>query len=247
MAYLNKKSKFNLLIVLMFTAFIFSFVSSQECKTNSPINLQFTCTVANQIPTNGATYNFSVYYPNGSVLIENSQAQAQGQGSFNYTLTHSVSGTYTLKSFCYDTAGNYSNTETYFCNPTGKEVADVGQISVAIIYFFAIVGFGLIFLGYLFLNNKRNMWVSYTGLILMLIGFAFIYYDLHLTNLYASTIAVNSGAENVTTGAFLLFLRFIKLAPYIIAGVIAFSSVKMLKEAIKRKRSGSDGWDNGDY
>jgi hypothetical protein len=229
-----------LLIVLLV-----NFTQAQECKINTPVNLQFTCTVANQIPSPSATYNISVYYPNGSVLLNNAQTTAQGQGSFNYTLTHPVSGTYTLKSFCYDSVGNYSSEDTYFCNPTGKEVQDVGQISTGIMYFYVLIGLGLLFLGYLFLSN-RSLWVSYSGLFLMIVGFAFIYYDLHLANLYATTIATNSGAENVTTGAFMMFLRFIKLAPYLFAGVIAFSSIKMLKEAIKKKNS-NDGWDNGNY
>ncbi len=29
-------------------------------------NLQFTCTVNYQIPTNSATYNFSIFYPNAT-------------------------------------------------------------------------------------------------------------------------------------------------------------------------------------
>ena len=240
--------KINTLRIITFSfalIFIMTFSLAQECKINSPINLQFTCTVANQIPSDSATYNFSVYYPNGSVLVNNAQAQAQGQGSFNYTLIHPISGTYTLKSFCYDVAGNYSNEETYFCNPTGKVVEDIGQISTGIMYFYVFIGLGLLFLGYLFLNNK-NLWISYTGLFFMIVGFAFVYYDLHLANLYATTIATNSGAENVTTGIFVIFLRFIKLAPYIFAGIIAFSFVKMLRECNKKKNN-NDGWDNGNY
>jgi hypothetical protein len=45
----------------------------------------------------------------------------------------------------------------------------------------------------------------------------------------------------------MMFLNFIKLAPYIFAGIIAFSSVKMLKEAMRKKKAGSDNWDNGNY
>jgi hypothetical protein len=232
-------------VYIMLIVFMANFTQAQECKINTPVNLQFTCTVANQIPTAGATYNISVYYPNGSVLLDNAETTAQGQGSFNYTLTHPISGTYTLKSFCYDTAGNYSTTETYFCNPTGKVIEDVGQISTGIMYFYVLIGLGLLFLGYLLLSN-RSLWISYSGLFLMIVGFAFIYYDLHLANLYASTIATNSGAENVTSGIFVMFLRFIKLAPYIFAGIIAFGSIKMLKEAIKKKNN-NDGWDNGSY
>lgn len=142
----------------LYTVFIFamiivclSYVQAQECKINNPINLQLTCTVANQIPSASATYNISVFYPNGSILVNNVQAQAQGQGSFNYTLTHNTTGTYTIKSFCYDTVGNYSNEDTYYCNPSGKDVTSeqTNLIIIGLIVFFILAGFFFL-LSYMF-------------------------------------------------------------------------------------------------
>lgn len=233
---------FSFILLLVFS---FNFVVGETYKAGEITNLQFICTVDNQIPSAGATYNFSIYFPNGTSLFNNQLAQANGQGSFNYTLTFPDSGTYKIKSFCYDTLGNFSSEDFLEVTPTGKIIQDVGQISVGILYLFIIIGFGLVFLGYLFLNSD-SLWVSYGGLFMMILGFAFVYYDLHLSNLYASTIALNSGAENVTSGAFVMIAKFLKLAPLIVAGIIAFSSVRVLKEAIKKKKS-SDGWDGNKY
>jgi hypothetical protein len=70
---------FKFIIFSMALIFIIGLTQAQECKINTPVNLQLTCTVNNQIPTDSATYNLSVYYPNGSNLVNNVQAQAQGQ------------------------------------------------------------------------------------------------------------------------------------------------------------------------
>jgi len=130
------KNKRGLLYILAFAMiFLIVSVSAQECKINTPINLQLTCTVADQIPSPSATYNISVYYPNGTSLVNNVQATSQSQGSFNYTLIHPISGMYTIKSFCYDTIGNYSSTEIYLCSPNGTSL----NISDSIL-------FGLIFI-----------------------------------------------------------------------------------------------------
>lgn len=133
----------------------------------------------------------------------------------------------------------------FLVTPNGVAPADVGQMSVGILYFFIMLSAIFIFLGYLFIKND-SIWITYVGLFMMIIGFGFVYYDLHLSNLYATTIAVNSGAGNVTTGAFIIISNFLKLAPYLVAGVIAFFSIKLFLATVKKKNS-SDGWDNGNY
>lgn len=156
----------------------------------------------------------------------------------------SILGTYAYGLKCEDGFGG-SMTGTFYVTPTGEAVDDFGNLSTGILYFLMLTSFAFLFLGYLFLKND-TIWIKYTGLFFMIIGFAFLYYDLHLSNLYASTIAINSGASNVTSGIFVMFARFIKLAPYIVAGVIAFFSVNLFRATIKKKNS-SDGWDNGNY
>lgn len=244
--YLNNVMKSGRLLAFAFI-FLFSIMSvyaitDEGYKQGEQSNIQFTCTVNYQIPSPSATYNFSIYYQNGTALINNAQAHAKGQGAFNYTLIFPTSEIYKVQSFCYDGSnGNFSETTYLNVSPTGKQIDNIGQISVGVIYFFLFMGFGLIFLGYLFLKSN-SLWIVYTGVLLMLFGFAFLYYDLHLSNLYATTIAFNSGAGNVTTGAFVMVAKFLKVVPLIIGLVVVFSIVRVLRQSIKKKNS-SDGWD----
>jgi hypothetical protein len=157
----------------------------------------------------------------------------------------STLGSYCFNIQCYDGSSYETGSVCREVTPTGKIVSDIGSLSTGILYFFVLIGFGFIFLGYLFLKND-SVWIKYTGLFLMIVGFAFIYYDLHLSNLYATTIAINSGAENVTTGAFIMITNFLKLAPYLVAGIIGFASVKVLRASIKKNKN-KDGWDDNNY
>lgn len=188
-----------------------------------------------------------IQHPDGSKAVYNKLMTKSGQ-DFNYTISSgnfSQIGISCMGITCFDGSSYESGSICRDVTPTGKAVTDIGQISTGILYFFVILGFGFVFLGFLFLKNK-SLWVAYVGLFLMIVVFGFLYYDLHLSNLYATTIAINSGAGTTTTGAFLMIVRFLKLAPYIVAGVIAFSSVALLRASIKTKKS-ADGWDNDDY
>lgn len=206
------------------TAIEFSFTSNNATQCNlTTANTPYGNLILNQEATkDGQTFN---------VTIESSNINSLGDYCFNIVCTDGVN--FEGGSFCREVTA------------TGKRVDGIGQISVGLIYFFLALGFGFIIFGWALLNN-RSVFISYGGLFLIIIGGAFLVYDIHLANLYATTIAVNSGASNVTTGIFLLVLRFIKLSPYIIAGVIAFASIRLLKEAINKRKS-SDGWDNDRY
>jgi len=43
-----------------------------------------------------------------------------------------------------------------------------------------------------------------------------------------------------------MIARFLKIAPYIVGGIIAFFSVRTLREAMGH-RNMNDGWDNDSY
>jgi hypothetical protein len=232
--------KYGLLLFLFIFTISLAYASYDTHQISTPLEFSFTSNNATQCNlTTGNT-------PYGNLIL-NQEATKSGQ-TFNVTidaLNFSVVGDYCFNLICTDgltfEGGNFCREVTI----TGTRVDGVGQISVGLIYFFLALGFGFAFSGWALLNN-RSIFISYGGLFLIIVGGAFLMYDIHLANLYATTIAVNSGASNVTTGIFLLVLRFIKLSPYIIAGVVAFASIRLLKEAIK-KRKGSDGWDNDNY
>ena len=240
----------NTKLILMFTMFFLSILivsAGTEYKpVNQEVNLILTCTIDNAIPTSFATMSLTVSYPNGSLFLDNVNATPIGNGIFNYTTTFPEIGTYRPTLACVD--GLDSNSDSsgiYEVTPTGNHIDNDGQISIGILYFYVILGLGFLFLGFLFLKHE-SLWVTYFGLFIMILGFTFLYYDLHLSNLYATTIAINSGAGATATGAFMMIARFLKLAPYVVGGIVAFFSVKTLKEAIGH-RNKNDGWDNNSY
>lgn len=126
------------LMFLVLFLFSFSFVVAENAKLGDN-NLQFTCTVNYQVPTNAATYNFSLYYPNGSNFLLNKQAQAQGQGSFNYSVNFPTNGIYQIKSFCYDTVGNYSSVDSINVTPNGQTLSNSQSIVFGLIFLVIIV------------------------------------------------------------------------------------------------------------
>lgn len=136
----NTYMKFTYLFLFMFII-SFTMVSAETYKVNTPVDLQLTCTVNYQVPSAAATYNLSVYYPNGSALVLNKAAAAQGQGSFNYNLTFPIEGTYKIKSFCYDTTGNYSNEDLISITFNGNPSPEGFVIVLFVLAFLGVIGF----------------------------------------------------------------------------------------------------------
>jgi hypothetical protein len=127
------------LMFLVLFLFSFSFVVAENAKLGTN-NLQFTCTVNYGIPSNSATYNLSIYYPNGSYLVNNVQAQAKGQGAFNYTVNFPINGDYPVNSFCYDGSnGNFSNHGVYNVSPTGQPLSNSQSIVFGLIFLVIII------------------------------------------------------------------------------------------------------------
>ena len=126
--------------------------AQEQYKQGIPINLQFTCTLNNAIPDSSTTFNISIYFQNGSTLVNNQQATGQGQGSFNYTTTFPTSEVYTVKMFCLNSNYNYSNSGNYLITPTGTTL-DTVQISIYI--FFLLICLAITFFSVkLFRENK---------------------------------------------------------------------------------------------
>jgi hypothetical protein len=229
-------------VMFCMALFLINFTSALDSlgtfRQNEDIRITQVCSTATYINIS------SVAFPNSSTAVSNIKMTSAGSGEFYYDFIN------TSQLGRYDVRGISDECEKSFAyyfdvTPTGVKIQDEGQLSIGILYFFIILGFGFIFLGFLFLRND-SLWISYSGIVLMVLGFAFLYYDLHLSNLYASTIASSSGVGNVTLGAFKMVVSFLKLAPYFVAGLVAFAFVKVFRATIK-KRNGKDGWDNNDY
>jgi len=127
-------------------------VIQEQYPVNIPVNLQFTCTLNNAIPSSSATLNLSIYYQNGNTLIENKKATSLRPGSFNYTVTFISNEVYKVKIFCTDGTYSYSNEGSYLITQTGNTLNTV-QISIYI--FFLLLCLVLVFFSIgLFKKNK---------------------------------------------------------------------------------------------
>lgn len=172
------------ILLLFLGILIISFASAETERyaVSESTNLQFTCTINNAIPSASATFNLSIYYPNGTALIDNQEATSLGQGSFNYTTSFPEVALYKINMFCYDSSSNFSDSGFYDISPIGKELTIAKIISYVLIFLFSIFVFiGLLFLGLkLEGENKKNL----TGYIIeisnikylkmVLIGFSYL-------------------------------------------------------------------------
>jgi hypothetical protein len=114
-------------------------VYAESAQQNVQTNLQFTCTVNYQVPSNSATYNISIFYPNGTTLVSNALTSSQGQGAFNYTTTFPTLGIYKINSFCYDGSnGNYSSSDYITISNSGDELT-TGKSIIFIVFMIAIL------------------------------------------------------------------------------------------------------------
>jgi hypothetical protein len=162
---------------------------TETYKVNTPTNLQFTCTLNDEIPT-AATFNITITDREGNYLVNNQETEDQGNGAFNYTVIFTKAEKYKIKMFCYD--GTYSYSDEGFYNITGNGFSDnygfyllIFGLSAGIIIFgfaikdYAIVilgSFGLFFIGlYILFNGINGMKDSvYTwGIGIIILGVAF--------------------------------------------------------------------------
>lgn len=235
--------KYKFFVMFIFIIFLIGLVSSESnslgiFKQNNCISLRQIC---------NCTYvNISsVTYPDSTQAL-NMVSMTKLRTEFNYTFCNTTQlGTYTVNGFGDDSGEQSIFIYDFEITPSGTIVSDTGQVSIGILYFLVIIGFGLIFLGFLFLN-KENIWTNALGIFLMCLGFIFIYYDLHLSNLYATTIAINSGAGNTTTGTFVMISRLLKLTPYLVSLIVVGVVIKLYRNH-KKKKENIDGWDSNKF
>lgn len=111
--------------------FVLTLVSATEYyQLDASSRLEFTCTIDNAVPSGSTTYNISVTHRRtGEVLVNNNQTTALGQGTFETYVTFNQTGTYSIKSYCYDSNLNYSSSEDIFVNHYGEETTTTMMVS----------------------------------------------------------------------------------------------------------------------
>jgi hypothetical protein len=191
---------------IMFVLICFILIAGVSAETelqvvNKNVDLAFTCTLNNAIPTS-ASYNITVYYPttylNGSAFIDNQEATALGNGAFIYQTNFPVPGLYKVQMFCWDGTYSFSDEGWYEVTPTGVTQNSIFNQPLLIIL--ALVGFGLVIFG----AAKGNAWFGFMGaLMIILLGvYTLIYGFNNTTDLYTRGI----GGVFLGLGFIFLFL-----------------------------------------
>jgi len=161
-----------LILILLIIPTIFA--ETEIYPINKNVELKFTCTSNNAIPSALATYNITINYLNGTTFINNKQATALGNGAFSYSTSFNTLGIYPVQMFCWDGIYSYSNTGNYEITTTGQKVS---LSNIVIVIAFLVVGIILFILGYTF---DREKWILKTGF--------------YIFSLLMCLLAINSGS-----------------------------------------------------
>ena len=191
MEYLNiyaKNSKSMKVLILLSILFLLPFISAETetYQANQEINLQFTCTIGDAIPSASTTYNITVTYPDGDIFLDNVATTAKGNGAFNYTATFTETGLYKVQSFCVDGTDSFSSEDFYNITPTGK-------IQTSILENPLIIILGLLALVLVLIGATQGIpWFGFIGSILfILLGiYTMIYGFNDTTDMYTRGVAV---------------------------------------------------------
>lgn len=152
-------------------------------KAGDLIDVKVPCFNSGSYCSGSAQCNLSVYYPNGSILINN--GEATNNGAFhNFTIQKSntwISGTYPSTMVCIDGANNGSSSFYIQITPTGDN-------KVNVFYFLIIIlSYGVLIFGVW----KQDVTISLLGAFaLVFLGLYVLFYGLdiyknYLTNGFA--------------------------------------------------------------
>ena len=191
---MNKKNKLvikSLILTIFIGIIILGGIHYINAETeiypvNKEVDLKFTCTLNNAIPSPTTEFNISINYPNGTTFINNQPATALGNGAFNYTTTFTQTGIYKVQMFCYDGTYSYSNEGFYDITPTGKIQTSILENPILLIL--GILGLGLVVLG----STKGIPWFGFIGSIMfLLLGiYTMIYGFNNTTDLYTQGVSI---------------------------------------------------------
>ncbi len=151
-------------MLVMMVTLISAPLQEETYQVGDTVNLIFTCTVDGQ-PYGDAGYNISIYRPDGTNISENVATTEIRAGEFNYSTSFSTLGRYKIVSNCYDSDGNYSNTDFVQVVSYGGGVdKDFGAIDF-------IIGLALIICLFVFIKISK----FFGSLMLMILGFGMLF------------------------------------------------------------------------
>jgi len=184
-------------------AFIFLIGIVSGYQADVDVQLKFRCTLNDAIPSAAATYNFTLSYPNGTTVL-NETAISLGNGLFYYNV-HLPIGNYKSDEFCSDGTYSYSNTEYYEFSAIGFTQSTSQSIGSAI-FLFLMLALTFIFgwIGFK-LSESKTLWLM--GIFFLFLSMLFIVYDVWLGYEYhRSFTGLSSSAMPETIFYIFLFL-----------------------------------------
>jgi len=175
-----------LIMLILLALPLLVLADTETYKINQEIDLKFTCTLNDAIPSAASSYNITINYPNGSTFLDNKNTTALGNGAFNYTTTFTTTGLHKVQMFCWDGAYSFSDEGYYDITPTG--IIQTSIFNNPILIFLGILGLGLVIFG----AAKGIPWFGFIGSILfLLLGiYTMIYGFNNTTDLYTRGVAI---------------------------------------------------------
>lgn len=173
-----------LLLGLFFIGLVIAETETQPVNQN--VELKFTCTLNNAIPSAAAKYNITISYPNGTTFINNQETTALGNGAFSYNTYFPLEGLYKVQMFCYDGTYSFSDEGYYNVNPTGRIQNSI--LNNPLFLILGIIGLVLVIFG----AYQGIPWFGFIGSVLfILLGiYTMIYGFDDITNLYTRGVAI---------------------------------------------------------
>jgi len=135
------KNKIIILSLMMLLVLPLVFAETEIYPINQNVDLKFTCTLNNAIPSAGTEYNITISYPNGSTFLNNVKTTSQGNGAFNYTTQFNTLGIYKIQMFCYDGVYSFSNEGIYEITQNGTKPDSAGGIIYLIVIIISFILF----------------------------------------------------------------------------------------------------------
>jgi len=210
-------------------------------EENTEYSILFTCKNSGEKCSVSANCNLSINYPNSSVLISNQEADNIGGGYYQINLTTSQTtppGEYTSKMDCLDGSENGISTFTYEINPSGIRPSTEKTTSISRGIYFTMVLAILLFIAFLFSNQKIMVKWTYFSVSLL-----FFLITLNILFVGIQTEVVNPALETFFDGftAIMWYLFWFVSGLLILMWIFTFIQTWFYKKNQKNLQRFGDG------
>jgi hypothetical protein len=155
---------------------------------NSPYSIRFNCQIDDNLCSDTAICNLSIYYFNSTIILKDVTSTNLGNGEFvrNLTINDTKNtGEYKMNIVCYDGGVNNSLPVYYEVNPSGIRSSQERTNTISRSVYFMLIIAVLLFLAFLFISKSVPAKWTYFALSML---FFLISINLIFTSLQDETI-----------------------------------------------------------